>query len=61
MNECKKENFFSKTYLRLTTLQEFDKCSLHIFFFCLNKNETEAALVADDDNEKEIRKVFLNF
>ena len=52
---------FFKTYLRLTTLQEFDKCSLHIFFFCLNKNETEAALVVDDDNEKEIRKVFLNF
>ena len=41
---------FLKTYLRLTTLQEFDKCSLHIFFFCLNKNETEAALVVDDDN-----------
>ena len=56
-----------KTYLRLTTLREFDKCSLHIFFFYLNNNhekedsEIETVSVVDDDNEKEIRKVFLNF
>ena len=49
-----------ESYLRLTKPRELDKCSLHIFFFCHNLEEDFAASVGDDDNEKEITKVFLN-
>ena len=51
---------FLITYLKLTTLRESDKCSLHTFFVCQNHDGFDAVKPADDDNE-ETTKVFLNF